>query len=102
MAARAPSRTGTGSNHREPVMSPAPRSRRTGEDFDIIIGVLGFWAAVLLIVTVMLELTAGPAEALVPALISLALVLALVLALWGMLRLRRTLPARSSQRVRDA
>jgi len=58
-------------------MSPAPSSRPTGEDFDIIIGVLGFWAAVLLIVTVMLELTEAPAESLVPALIPLALVLAL-------------------------
>jgi len=79
-------------------MSPARRKRRSGEDFDIIIGLLGFWAAVLLILTVMLELTRGPSEALVPALI----LLALVLALWGMIRLRRTLPARSTQRDRDA
>jgi uncharacterized membrane protein YeaQ/YmgE (transglycosylase-associated protein family) len=78
-------------------MSNARRNRRSGKDFDIIIGLLGFWAAVLFIVTIMLEFTQGPAEGLVPALI----LLALVLALWGMVRLSRTLPARTSYRKRD-
>lgn len=37
----------------------APRRRvRSGEDFDIIIGFLGFWAVVLLVVTVWMEVTA--------------------------------------------
>ncbi|MFC5929086.1 hypothetical protein D6T64_14550 [Cryobacterium melibiosiphilum] len=78
-------------------MSNARRKRRSGEDFDIIIGLLGFWAAVLFIVTVLIEFTQGPAEALGPALI----LLGLVLALWGMVRLRRTLPARTTSRDRD-
>lgn len=78
-------------------MSNAHRNRRSGEDVDIIIGLRGFWAAVLFIVTIMLEFTQGPAAALVPALI----LLALVLALWGMVRLSRTLPARTSYRKRD-
>ena len=34
---------------------------RSGEDFDIIIGFLGFWAVVLLVVTVWMEVTAQPA-----------------------------------------
>ena len=42
---------------------PATRRKvRSGEDFDIIIGFLGFWAVVLLVVTVWMEVTApaGP------------------------------------------
>ncbi|MHC6593809.1 hypothetical protein [Arthrobacter sp. C152] len=68
------------------------RSRlvRSGEDFDIIIGFLGFWAVVLLVVTVWMEVTAQPA-------LGWALgLLATLLALYGMVRLRRKLPARNS------
>ncbi|WP_211876856.1 hypothetical protein [Pseudarthrobacter albicanus] len=65
---------------------------RSGEDFDIIIGFLGFWAAVLLAVTVWTELTAQPA-------LGWALgLLALLPALYGMVRLRRRLPARTATR----
>ncbi|MFH5879677.1 hypothetical protein [Arthrobacter sp. NA-172] len=66
---------------------------KSGEDFDLVIGFLGFWALVLLVITVAAELTAQPA-------LGWALgLLALLLALWGMLRLRRRLPARTSRRV---
>jgi hypothetical protein len=65
---------------------------RSGEDFDIIIGFLGFWAVVLLVVTVWMELTAQPA-------LGWALgLLAILLALYGMIRLRRRLPARTATR----
>ena len=41
---------------------PATRRKvRSGEDFDIIIGFLAFWAFVLLVVTVWMEVTAQPA-----------------------------------------
>ncbi|HEU4668811.1 MAG TPA: hypothetical protein VFS79_14240 [Arthrobacter sp.] len=64
------------------------RLLRSGEDFDIIIGFLGFWALVLLVVTVWMEVTAQPA-------LGWALgLLATLLALYGMLRLRRRLPDR--------
>jgi hypothetical protein len=66
------------------------RSRlvRSGEDFDIIIGFLAFWALILLVVTVWMEVTAQPA-------LGWALgLLATLLALYGMVRLRRKLPAR--------
>jgi hypothetical protein len=67
---------------------------RSGEDFDIIIGFLGFWAVVLLVVTVWMELTAQPA-------LGWALgLLAILLALYGMIRLRRGLPARTATRRR--
>jgi hypothetical protein len=61
---------------------------RSGEDFDIIIGFLGFWAVVLLVVTVWMELTG-----------QLALwwalgLLATILAIYGMVRLRKGLPDR--------
>jgi hypothetical protein len=61
---------------------------RSGEDFDIIIGFLGFWAVVLLVVTVWMELTG-----------QLALwwalgLLATLLAIYAMVRLRRGLPDR--------
>jgi H+/Cl- antiporter ClcA len=69
-----------------------PRKVRSGEDFDIIIGFLGFWAVLLVVVTVVLEVTGQPA--LLPAMI----LLVLVLAIWGMLRLRRSLPPRTARR----
>ena len=73
----------------EPI---APKRVRSGEDFDIIIGFLGFWAVVLLVVTVWMELTAQPA-------LGWALgLLAILLALYGMIRLRRRLPARTATR----
>lgn len=64
------------------------RLERSGEDFDIIIGFLGFWAVVLLAVTVWMEVTAQPA-------LGWALgLLATLAAIVGMVRLRRRLPAR--------
>ena len=69
-----------------------PRRARSGEDFDIIIGFLGFWTVVLLVVTVWMEVTAQPA-------LGWALgLLAALLALYGMIRLRRRLPARTATR----
>jgi hypothetical protein len=66
----------------------------SGEDFDIIIGFLGFWAVVLLAVTVWMEVTAQPA-------LGWALgLLVTVLALYGMIRLRRRLPGRTGTRQR--
>jgi cytosine/uracil/thiamine/allantoin permease len=73
---------------------PDIKKVRSGEDFDIIIGFLGFWALVLLVITMFLEVTGKPA--LLPAMI----LLVLVLALWGMIRLRRRLPARANRRPR--
>lgn len=68
------------------------RRIRSGEDFDIIIGLLGFWAVVLLVVTVWMEVTAQPA-------LGWALgLLGVLLALYGMVRLRRRLPARTATR----
>ncbi|WP_255769854.1 hypothetical protein [Pseudarthrobacter sulfonivorans] len=68
------------------------RRARSGEDFDIIIGFLGFWAVVLLVVTVWMEVTAQPA-------LGWALgLLAMLVALYGMVRLRRRLPARTATR----
>ncbi|MEJ1179542.1 hypothetical protein ACFC25_07830 [Pseudarthrobacter sp. NPDC055928] len=64
------------------------RLARSGEDFDIIIGFLGFWAVVLVVVTVWMEVTGQPA-------LWWALgLLATLLAIYGMLRLRRKLPDR--------
>lgn len=61
---------------------------RSGEDFDIIIGFLGFWALVLLVVTVWMEITGQFA-------LWWALgLLATLLAIYGMMRLRRRLPDR--------
>ena len=37
------------------------KKQRFAEDFDIIIGFLGFWALVLFVVTVVLEITGRPA-----------------------------------------
>ncbi|WP_314193493.1 hypothetical protein [uncultured Arthrobacter sp.] len=73
----------------EPIAS---KRERSGEDFDIIIGFLGFWAVVLLVVTVWMEVTAQPA-------VFWALgLLATLLALYGMVRLRKRLPARTATR----
>jgi H+/Cl- antiporter ClcA len=71
-----------------------PRKHRSAEDFDVIIGFLGFWALLLVVVTVVLEVTGQPA--LIPDLI----LLVVVLAIWGMLRLRKSLPARTARRPR--
>ncbi|MEO8220625.1 MAG: hypothetical protein ABI563_07555 [Specibacter sp.] len=66
--------------------------QKSAEDFDIIIGFLGFWAVVLFGVTVWLEITGQPA-------LMWALGLLLVcLGLWGTIRLRRKLPARRGRR----
>ncbi len=70
------------------------RKVRSGEDFDIIIGFLGFWALVLLVVTVWMEVTAQPA-------LGWALgLLVTLLAIYGMVRLRRRLPGRTATRRR--
>jgi hypothetical protein len=72
---------------------PDLRRVRSGEELDIVLGLLGFWALVLLVVTVSAELTAQPA-------LGWALgLLATLLAMWGVLRLRRRLPARTSRRL---
>ena len=64
------------------------RLARSGEDFDIIIGFLGFWAVVLVVVTVWMEVTGQPA-------LWWALgLLATLVAIYGMVRLRRKLPDR--------
>ena len=82
---------GAAPQHREPERA-APKRVRSGEDFDIIIGFLGFWAVVLLVVTVWMELTGQPA-------VFWALgLLATLLALYGMVRLRKRLPARTATR----
>lgn len=79
----------SGEDHRK----PDPRRVRSAEDLDIIIGFLSFWALVLLIVTVAMELTAQPA-------LGWALgLLAVVLAIWGMVKLRRRLPTRTGRRL---
>jgi hypothetical protein len=72
---------------------PNPKRVRSGEDLDIVIGFLGFWALVLFVATAFREVTGGPA--LVPALI----LLFVVLAIWAMMRLRRSLPPRTTQRI---
>ncbi|MDE8587670.1 hypothetical protein [Arthrobacter sp. NQ4] len=80
--------TDNGSRPRIPGAGSRSRLVRSGEDFDIIIGFLAFWALVLLVVTVWMEVTAQPA-------LGWALgLLATLLALYGMVRLRRKLPAR--------
>jgi len=73
---------------------PNPKRVRSGEDFDILIGFLGFWALALFAVTLYMEVTGKPA--LLPAMI----LLVLVLATWGMIRLRRRLPPRTARRRR--
>jgi hypothetical protein len=82
----------SGPDHGEQEVHPDPRRVRAGEDFDFIIGFLAFWALVLLVVTVVMELTAQPA-------LGWALgLLANLLAIWGMVVLRRRLPARTGRR----
>lgn len=79
--------TGKG-RQQQGLIRPERRRARSGEDFDIIIGFLGFWALVLLVVTVWMEFTAQPA-------LGWALgLLATLLAIYGMVRLRRQLPDR--------
>ena len=73
---------------------PDPRKVRSAEDFDILIGFFGFWALILFVVTLFLEVTGKPA--LLPAMI----LLVVVMAIWGMLRLRLTLHARTARRQR--
>ena len=74
------------------LVRSANRRVRSGEDFDIIIGLLGFWTLVLFVITVWMELTAQPA-------LGWALgLLATVAALYGMIRLRRRLPQRTATR----
>jgi len=79
-------------NH--PQQQQERRRQRSAEDFDIIIGFLGFWGVVLFVVTAYLEITGRS------ALVTAMLLLVVVLALWGMVRLRRTLPARTTRRQR--
>ncbi|ALV46612.1 hypothetical protein MB46_15045 [Arthrobacter alpinus] len=82
-----------GKQSEEPNALHIPTSRqKSGEDFDIIIGFLGFWAVVLFGVTLWLELTGEP------ALIWALGLLLVCLGLWGMIRLRRKLPARRDRR----
>ncbi|MCU1572023.1 MAG: hypothetical protein JWO93_105 [Micrococcaceae bacterium] len=73
-----------------------PRSggirQRSGEDFDLLIGFLGFWAFVLFGFTVWMELTGQPALGWALAL------LVLLAALYGLVRLRRRLPPRTGRR----
>jgi hypothetical protein len=73
-----------------------PRSggirQRSGEDFDLLIGFLGFWAFVLFGFTVWMELTGQPALGWALAL------LVLLVALYGLVRLRRRLPPRTGRR----
>lgn len=66
--------------------------QKSAEDFDIIIGFLGFWAVLLFGTTVWLEVTGQPA-----LMWALGLLLVCV-ALWGMIRLRRKLPGRRGRR----
>jgi hypothetical protein len=78
--------------NRKPSRAGEHRRVRSGEDFDIIIGLLGFWALVLFVVTVWMEVTGQPA-------LGWALgLLAMALALYGLIRLRRRLPERTATR----
>jgi cytosine/uracil/thiamine/allantoin permease len=70
-----------------------PPNVRSAHDLDQLIGFLGFWALVLLVTTVWMEVTTQPA-------LGWALgLLASLLALWGLIRMRRRLPARTGRRV---
>lgn len=60
----------------------------------MVIGFLGFWTLVVLAITVWMEVTGRP------ALLAALGLLAMVLGLWGLIRLRRTLPARVGRRPR--
>ncbi|MCA4134223.1 hypothetical protein [Arthrobacter sp. M4] len=82
----------SGRDHGGNEVHPDPKRVRIGEDFDLIIGFLAFWALVLLVVTVYMELTAQSAVAWAVGL------LVVVLMIWGMVVLRRRLPARTGRR----
>jgi len=88
--------TSYGNRRRESLAAkpdPGTKRVRSAEDFDIIIGFLAFWGLVLLVATISMEVTGQPA-------LGWALgLLAVVLALWGMLRLRRKLPRRTTRRI---
>ncbi|GAA4661917.1 hypothetical protein [Arthrobacter cryoconiti] len=77
----------------DPLHIPSSKVK-SGEDFDIIIGFLGFWVVVVFLITVWQELSGQPALAWALGL------LALCLGLWGMIRLRSKLPARRGRRER--
>lgn len=68
---------------------------RSGEDFDIIIGFLGFWAVILFAATVWKELTGQPALVWAMALLVNVVLLA------AMYKLRKKLPARQGRRSID-
>lgn len=68
------------------MFSPERKMIRRAENVDIVIGFLGFFAAVLVVVTVVTELHGASA-------VGWSLLLLLdVLAIWGLWRLRRRLP----------
>jgi cytosine/uracil/thiamine/allantoin permease len=69
------------------------KKQRSAEDFDLLIGFFGFWAVVVLVMTVSLEVTGRP------ALLSALGLLALALVIWGLVKLRRTLPHRTTRRL---
>lgn len=77
---------------REPGEHPDRKLMRSAEDFDMLFGFLGFWALVLLVVTVAAEVTGQP------ALGWALLLLLLLLAMWGVFRIRRRLPRRMARR----
>lgn len=84
--------TGPGTGGASGEVRPGRRRERSAEDFDIIIGFLGFWTVVVFAVTAWMEVTGQPA-------LGWALgLLALVLALYGMIRLRKRLPSRTATR----
>lgn len=64
------------------------RLARSGEDFDILIGIIGFWALVLVVVTIWAEVTDQSGLWWAVGL------LATVLALAGLVRIRKKLPER--------
>ncbi|WP_372699111.1 hypothetical protein [Arthrobacter sp. JSM 101049] len=68
------------------MATPERRAARRAENLDILIGFLGFFAAVLVVVIVTTELQGGSALLWSPVL------LVLVLAIWGLWRLRSRLP----------
>ena len=70
----------------------SPKKQRSAEDFDILLGFFGFWGLVAFGVTVVLEVTGRP------SLIAALVLLAVVLAIWGIWRVRRTLPHRTGRR----
>lgn len=68
---------------------PSRRLMRSAADLDVLIGMLAFWTLVLFVATVRMEVTGQDA-------LGWALgLLTAILALWGLIRLRRTLPPRT-------